>query len=139
MRNVTSVGKYLLKPVYWFRVWSILLYGAIGIVLLANHSQNSGPPTFALIFLGWSSAGIMERFVRSKRYGLQLELNSGGASRLLASKNESLINQIILAITDVLEREDEAQSYTFNISDGDIINQTGNFENGVQMSGPLCK
>ena len=86
--------------------------------------------TFSVIFL--AACGIIERFTKAKRYGITIETNAG-STKLLTSKDESLINRIINTIAEIMNNQDKPANYTFNVSDGDIINQSGSFENGVQV------
>lgn len=70
--------------------------------------------------------------MKKKKYGVHIETNSGGTS-LIASTDESSIDEIIEKIVEVMNNQDVPASYTFNVSDGDIINQSGSFENGLRV------
>jgi hypothetical protein len=87
---------------------------------------------FTWTVIALAALGVVERFTKTKKYGLSIETNSGGA-RLIASKDESLIDRIIAKIIEVMNNRDSPVNYTFNIADGDIINQRGLFETGVRV------
>jgi len=133
--NITSVGKYRLKPGYIFRLRFIVICGVLG--WLGIQRIKSNPDVSALKWFTWTvialaALGVVERFTKTKKYGLSIETNSGGA-RLIASKDESLIDRIIAKIIEVMNNRDSPVNYTFNIADGDIINQRGLFETGVRV------
>lgn len=133
--NITSVGKYRIKPSYIFKLRFIVICSFLswlGIYLVKNNPD-------ALIFrwLTWSAIalvvlGILERLTKTKKYGLSIETNSGGA-RLIASKNEKLIDKIVNKLMEIMNNRDAPVNYTFNVADGDIINQSGAFETGVKV------
>lgn len=133
--NITSVGKYRIKPSYIFKLRFIIICSVLswlGIYLVKNN-----PDTLILKWLTWGVItlvvlGLLERFTKSKKYGLSIETNSGGA-RLIASKNEKLIDKIIDKLMEIMNNRDAPVNYTFNVADGDIINQSGVFENGVRV------
>jgi hypothetical protein len=78
--------------------------------------------------------GSLERLIKPKRYGITLETNAG-SSRIVTSRDEALIDEIISKIIEVLNSEDESIGYNFNIDVDDkyIVNQRGFFENGVRL------
>ncbi|MCL2934926.1 MAG: DUF6232 family protein [Trichodesmium sp. St16_bin4-tuft] len=132
VRNITSVGKYRIKPTYFFKL-SFIFVGVI-LSLVGIEWVKSNPDvkwlTFSVIFL--TALGIIERFTKAKRYGITIE-TSAGSTKLLTSKNEGLIDEIINTIAKIMNNQDKSANYTFNVSDGDIINQNGSFENGVRV------
>lgn len=131
IRNITSVGKYILKPSFSISMGFIIIGGFLGILCLGNSSEE-------LLFLFWiglillaiSAIGILERFIKKKRYVLSIETNNGSA-RLIASENEGKINEIIAGINEVMNNQDVPVNYTYNIADGDIINQGDIYGTGV--------
>ena len=132
VRNITSVGKYRIKPNYFFKLKFIIagvILSLLGIEWMKNNPDVS-LFTWSVIIL--TALGIIERFTKAKRYGISIE-TSAGSMKLLTSKDEILIDRIINTIAQIMNNQDKAANYTFNISDGDIINQSGSFENGVQV------
>ncbi|MDE5101914.1 MAG: DUF6232 family protein [Trichodesmium sp. St19_bin2] len=136
VRNITSVGKYRIKPTYFFKL-SFIFVGVILIAVIFSlvglEWMKSEPDkffTFSLIIV--TASGIIERFIKAKRYGITIE-TSAGSTKLLTSKNEGLIDEIINTIAKIMNNQDKSANYTFNVSDGDIINQNGSFENGVRV------
>jgi hypothetical protein len=134
IRNITSVGKYRLKPTYIFKVPFIIGCGFLG--WLGFEWIKTSPDVTAKWFTGIVIAlcalGILERFTKTNKYGLAIETNSGGA-RLISSQDQALIDSIISRIIEVMNNRDVPVNYTFNIPGGDIINQTGLFETGVRV------
>ena len=141
VRNITSVGKYRMKPNYFFKNdFFRLSFIFVGVILIAVifslvglEWMKSEPDkffTFSLIIV--TASGIIERFIKAKRYGITIE-TSAGSTKLLTSKNEGLIDEIINTIAKIMNNQDKSANYTFNVSDGDIINQNGSFENGVRV------
>ena len=132
VRNITSVGKYRIKPNFFFKL-SFIFVGVI-LSLVGIEWVKSNPDvkwlTFSVIFL--TALGIIERFTKAKRYGITIE-TSAGSTKLLTSKNEGLIDEIINTIAKIMNNQDKSANYTFNVADGDIINQNGSFENGVRV------
>lgn len=132
VRNITSVGKYQFKKNYFFKLKFI--FPGIIISLIGIEWMKSNPDvkwfTFSVLFV--TLLGIIERFVKPKKYGITIETNAG-SSKLLTSNNESLINKIIQTITEIMNNQDKSANYTFNVSDGDIINQSGSFDSGVRV------
>jgi Family of unknown function (DUF6232) len=78
--------------------------------------------------------GLLERFTKSKKYRLSIETNSA-SSRLIESTNEKLIDKIVDKLMEIMNDRDAPASYTFNVADGDIINQSGAFGTGVNKVG----
>jgi hypothetical protein len=76
--------------------------------------------------------GLLERFTKSKKYGLSIETNSA-STQLISSRDEKLINKIIDKLREIMDNRDAPVKYTFNVANGDIINQSGVFENGVKV------
>jgi hypothetical protein len=60
-------------------------------------------------------------------------LTNSASSRLISSRNEKLIDRIIAKIVEIMNDRDAPANYTFNVADGDIINQSGAFETGVKV------
>ncbi len=135
VRNITSIGKYKIKPNYFFKLKFLIIcvvLSLLGIAWMINTPDGKWFTfsfTFGAIFL--AALGIRERLT-AKRYGITIETNAG-STRLLTSNDESLINRIINTIAEIMNNQDKPANYTFNVSDGDIINQSGSFENGVQV------
>lgn len=132
VRNITSVGKYRIKPSYFFKLKFIfpgIILSWVGIEWMKSNPDVQWF-TYSVIFL--TVLGIIERFTKAKKYGISIE-TSAGSAKLLTSKSEALIDEIINTITRIMNNQDKAANYTFNISDGDIINQSGSFENGVRV------
>ena len=132
VRNITAVGKYRIKPKFFFKLSFIIICVILSLVGIEWVKSNPDVKwfTFSVIFL--AACGIIERFTKAKRYGITIETNAG-STKLLTSKDESLINRIINTIAEIMNNQDQPANYTFNVSDGDIINQSGSFENGVQV------
>ena len=136
--NITSVGKYRIKPRYTFKLTHIVFFCILGFIGYFGMQELKNNPD--VVFVNWFTAivtvlaiiGILERFIKNNRYGLSIETSSGN-SRLLASKDERLIDKIIKKIIEVMNNHEITANYNFNIADGDIINQKGIFENGVLM------
>lgn len=118
IKNIAQVGKYRIRPKYFFNITFIIISGLIGFAF----------PRLLILPL----IGIIERILKKRKYGVRIETNSGGTS-LIASTDESLIDRIIKRIVEVMNNQDTPVNYTFNIADGDIINQSGSFENGVRV------
>lgn len=118
IKNIAQVGKYRIRPKYFFNITFIIISGLIGFMF---------PRLLILPFVG-----IVERILKKKKYGVRIETNSGGTS-LIASTKESFIDEVIEKIVEVMNNQDIPANYTFNISDGDIINQSGSFENGLRV------
>lgn len=133
--NITSVGKYRIKPRYRFNVRFIITCGVFGWLGIEVAKRNPD-----VLILKWiigllfflAVLGILERFTKPKKYGLSIVTNSGGV-KLIASTNEKLIDKIINKIVEIMNNRDAPANYTFNVSDGDIINQSGLFETGVKV------
>ena len=135
IRNVTSVGKYRIKPSDIFKLNFIIICGVLGwfgIALINSNPDMSAPKWFAGIVIFLAASGIIERFTKAPKYGLSIETNAG-STKLLISKDEKLIDEIIYTITQIMNNLDKAVNYSFNIADGDIINQSGNFETGMRI------
>lgn len=135
IRNITTVGKYRVKPKYWFPTGFIILsglLGVIGIYLAAVNRELSFLNWFNTVALGLAVLGGLERTTKTDNYGLSLE-TSAGSARLITTKDESLIDKIIQRLHEVMNNQDSPANYTFNIADGDIINQRGTFETGIRM------
>ena len=138
VRNITSVGKYRMKPNYFFKndffrlsfIFVGVILSLVGIEWMKSGHPDAQVITISVIFLTvWA---IIERFDKATRYGLTIE-TSAGSIKLLTSKNEGLIDEIINTIAKIMNNQDKGANYTFNVSDGDIINQNGSFENGVRV------
>ena len=133
--NITSVGKYRIKPNHIFKLRFIIICSFLswlGIYFIKNNSDD-----LILKWLTWGVIalvvlGFLERFTKSKKYGLSIETNSGGA-RLIASRNEKLIDEIIDKLMEIMNNRNAPVHYTFNVADGDIINQSGLFETAVKL------
>ncbi|NJM74484.1 MAG: hypothetical protein HC852_00500 [Acaryochloridaceae cyanobacterium RU_4_10] len=135
IRNITSVGKYRLKPTYLFKIPFIIFCGFLGWLgfeWIKTNPDVSAYKWFTGIVIILSASGILERMTKTNKYGLAIETNSGGA-RLISSQDQGLIDSIINKIIEVMNNRDVPVNYTFNIPGGDIINQTGLFENGVRL------
>ncbi|NEN93093.1 DUF6232 family protein [Okeania sp. SIO2B3] len=132
VRNITSVGKYRIKPNYFFKLKFIIVGVVLSLLGIEWMKNNPDVSLFTWSVIILTALGIIERFTKAKRYGITIE-TSAGSTRLLTSKDESLINRIINTITEIMNNQDKPANYTFNVSDGDIINQSGSFENGVQV------
>lgn len=132
--NITSIGKYRIKPIYVFKIRFIVGCGVLSLLGFHFFRINSNPTLkwFSIIVVSIFAIGVLERFIKSKKYGLSIETNSGSA-RLIASKNERLIDDIISRTVEIMNNKDMPAQYTFNVSDGDIINQSGRFETGVKV------
>lgn len=135
--NITSVGKHPLKTKYIFKLRFVIICSAlIGLGMLLVIAN---PDVILLKWLTGTVAafvglGIFERFVRPKKYVLSIITNAGSAE-LIASKNQKLLNKIIDKITEIMNHRDVPVSYSFNIAEGDIINQSGSFGTGYSKSG----
>lgn len=132
--NITSVGKYRIKSNYRFKLRSIAIYsflGFIGIHWVQNNPDISIAKWFTGIFLTLAILGTLERFLKPKKYGLSIETNSGGI-RLLSSNNGKFLQNIVDKLIEIMNNRDQPAHYTFNVSEGDIINQSGSFETGVK-------
>ncbi|NEO52403.1 MAG: hypothetical protein F6K54_04505 [Okeania sp. SIO3B5] len=132
VRNITSVGKYRIKPNYFFKLNFIIICVILSLVGIEWMKSNPDVKwfTFSIIFV--TALGIIERFTKAKRYGITIETNAG-STKLLKSKDESLIDTIINTIAQVMNNQDKPVNYTYNISDGDIVNMNGTFENGFRI------
>jgi hypothetical protein len=129
IRNITSIGKYKIKPSYFFSITAILVcFGAAILCAQANTSLNRLAAIAGLLGV----IGILERFLRKTRYGLSLETNAS-SSRLVVSEDQGFIDTIISKMHQVLQDQETPANYTFNVAQGDIINQEGIFENGVRI------
>lgn len=133
--NITSVGKYRIKPIYRFKIRLIIVCSVLG--WLAIQLVQNSPDTPILRWLAGVAItpvilGILERLTKTKKYGLSIETNSA-SSRLISSKNEKLIDRIIEKLIEIMNNRDAPANYTFNVADGDIINQSGAFEAGVKV------
>lgn len=76
-----------------------------------------------------AACGIIERFTKSKRYGIAIETNAG-MSKLLISKDKSLINRILNTIAEIMNNQDKPANYTFKVSNEDVVNQNSSFAIG---------
>ncbi|MEB3342793.1 DUF6232 family protein [Okeania sp.] len=132
VRNITSVGKYRLKPKFFFKLNFIFVGVILSLIGIEWMRSNPDVQWFAFSVIFVTGLGIIERFTKGKRYGITIE-TSAGSAKLLTSKDEGLIDKIIQTITRIMNKQEQAANYTFNISDGDIINQSGSFENGVRV------
>jgi Family of unknown function (DUF6232) len=131
--NITSVGKYLIKPSYRFKLRFIIicsLLSWLGIYLVKNNPDNLILKWFTWGVVAFVVLGLLERFTKSKKYRLSIETNSA-SSRLIESRNEKLIDKIVEKLMEIMNDRDAPASYTFNVADGDIINQSGTFGTGV--------
>jgi hypothetical protein len=108
------------------------VFSFLGIQLTKNNPDVLLLKWFTGISIALVILGILERFAKIKKYGLSIEMNSGSA-RLIASKNEKLIDNIVSRIVEIMNNRDVPANYTFNIADGDIVNQSGTFETGVKI------
>lgn len=136
IRNITSVGKYRLKPTYLFKLPFITICGLLlwlGFEWIKTNPDVTAYKWFTGIVIVLFASGILERVTKTNKYGLSLETNSGGA-RLISSQDQALIDSIISSIIEVMNNRDVPVNYTFNIPGGDIINQSGLFETGVRVS-----
>ena len=133
--NITSVGKYHIKSSYIFKLRFIVICGFLswlGIYLAKNNPD--------ILFLKWFTWGVialvffgfLERFTKGKKYGLSIETNSA-STQLISSRDEKLINKIVDKLREIMDNRDAAVKYTFNVANGDIINQSGMFENGIKV------
>jgi hypothetical protein len=133
--NITSVGKYRIKPSYLFRRRFIIACGMLGwfsTQLVQNNPDILVLKWLAGILIFLVTLGILEHLAKTKKYGLSIETNSA-SSRLISSRNEKLIDRIIAKIVEIMNDRDAPANYTFNVADGDIINQSGAFETGVKV------
>jgi hypothetical protein len=133
--NITSVGKYRIKPSYIFKIRFIIMCSILS--WLAIQLAGNNPDTLILkwlagIVISLVILGLLERLTKTKKYGLSIETNSA-SSRLISSKNEKLIDRIIDKLIEIMNNRDAPANYTFNVADGDIINQSGAFETGVKV------
>ncbi|GGA37618.1 DUF6232 family protein [Okeania sp. KiyG1] len=129
VRNITAVGKYRIKPNYFFKLNFIII--CVILSLIGIELMKSNPDvkwfTFSVIFL--AACGIIERFTKSKRYGIAIETNAG-MSKLLISKDKSLINRILNTIAEIMNNQDKPANYTFKVSNEDVVNQNSSFAIG---------
>ncbi|MEH1863962.1 MAG: DUF6232 family protein [Nostoc sp.] len=133
--NVTSVSKYRIQPRYTFNIRFIIICGLLswlGVELVKRNPDMLVLNWVIVILFSFVVLGILERFIRPKKYGLSIITNSGGV-QLIASTNQKLIDKIIDKLIEIMNNRDAPANYTFNVSDGDIINQSGLFENGVKV------
>lgn len=132
--NITSVGKYRIRPNYFFKMQYIIIcivLGILGIELVKNNPDVLFLRWFIRAMVAFVILGILERFTKTKKYGLSIEMNSGSA-KLIASRNERLVDSIVAKVIEIMNNKDAPVSYTFNIADGDIVNQSGTFETGYK-------
>ena len=131
IRNITSVGKYVKSPSFFVSMGFIIIGGFLGILCLGNYSEELLFLIWiGLILVGIAAIGILERFMKKKKYVLSIETNNGSA-RLIASENERKIDEIISGINKVMNNQDVPVNMTYNIADGDIINQGDIYGTGV--------
>ena|GEM_PF-2344193 len=131
--NITSVGKYRIKPIYFFKLRFIIICSVLS--GLAIQLVRNNPDTLILkwltgIVITLVVLGVLERLTKTKKYGLSIETNSA-RSQLISSKSEKFIDKIIDKLMEIMNNRDAPASYTFNVADGDIINQSGVFGAGV--------
>ena len=130
IRNITSIGKFKIKPRYSFSIMVILVcFGAAIFCAQVGSSLNR----LAAIWASLGGIGILERFLRKTKYGISLKTNAASTA-LIASKDEKFIDEIIEKMHQVLEDQDTPVSYTFNVAEGDIFDmRDGKFETGVNI------
>lgn len=133
--NITSIGKYRIKSSYIFKLRFISICSFLsfsGVFLIKNNPDNLILNWFTWCTVSFVILGFLERLTKSKKYGLSIETNSA-STQLISSRDEKLINKIIDKIREIMDNRDAIVKYTFNVASGDIINQSGVFENGVKV------
>lgn len=135
VRNITSIGKFKMNPSYMINwLWLLIFIGLTSMGFFMGISEES------IGFFNWlniifgilSLIGIWERNVKKPIYGIDIETNSGKA-RAVASRDQSLIDEIMETMFQVMRNQNVPVNRTFNIVDGDLINQAGVFGTGVSM------
>lgn len=129
IRNITSIAKYKLKTNYFISLKAILI--CLGIAFQSTQATSS-VNAFTMLGASIALAGIAERFARKTKFGVSIETSSA-STRLITSPDEEFIDSVINRMHQVIQDQDTPASYTFNISEGDIINQSGTFETGVRV------
>lgn len=130
--NIARVGKYSVKPKYFFTLKSLVVLFFLGGVFLSQRELFF----VGIIMLLLVATGCWERRRKKVKYALALESN-GLTSGLFSSTNEQMVNRVIRAITEAMNSQNGNANYSFNIREGDVIagdqiNQSGVFETGIR-------
>lgn len=134
VRNITSIAKSKVNPRYMINGLLFLIsiaLTAMGFFVGISDEYIGFFNWLNIIFGVLSGIGIWERKTKKLIYGVEIETNAGN-TRYIASRNESSIDEIIDTIFQVMKNQDATVNSTFKI-EGDLINQTGLFQKGIQM------
>lgn len=125
LRNITNLDIVRVKPNYIVTLQAILVLFFVGSFLFVLEFEMIQ----ILGLLAWIIAltGIVERIFKKRRYGLLMETNAASKT-LVSSPDKDFMQKLIGKIYEVMNNEDIAASYVFNMQDksikigGDAIN-----------------